>query len=275
VRAPSDISVAGRSESDGAEGLTVDGVTVVFGGLTAVKEVSIEVAMGRVTGLIGPNGAGKTTLFNVCSGFTKPQSGHIRLDGRDISDAGPSYRPRLGLGRTFQRMEIFRTLSVRQNIEFGAEASFLTDNPLSLLGLLNGGRPARKEARDRADHLLSLLGLEDVEGRPAGAVSTGHARLVELGRALARGPRVLLLDEPSSGLGEEETESFAEVVRDLIRDSGVGVLLVEHDVNLVLGICERIYCLDFGSLIFEGSPTDLRDSPVVRAAYLGDQFELP
>lgn len=277
VRAPlgADESVEGRPVADQTAGLFVDGITVVFGGLTALREVTLDVPVGRITGLIGPNGAGKTTLFDVCSGFTKPQSGRTYLGGHDISAVTPASRPRAGLGRTFQRMEIFRTLTVRQNIEFGVEARFLDDNPLSLLGAVRGGRRARNEIRERTDHIIALLGLHEVEARPAGAVSTGHARLVELGRALARGPRVLLLDEPSSGLGEQETDAFAEVVRNLVRESGVGVLLVEHDVNLVLGICQWIYCLEFGSLIFAGDPSELRRSEVVRAAYLGENFEVP
>ena len=250
-------------------GLSVRGVEVRFGGLIALSGVSLEAPRGRITGLIGPNGAGKTTLFNVCCGFQRADEGCISLDSVDISVASPARRARLGLGRTFQRMELFSSLTVRENIELAAEAAHIGDDPLTQLGLAAGSRKVRHATKAIADDLLEETGLAPLTDRLAGEISTGQGRLVELARALARGPRMLLLDEPSSGLDVAESHEFAELLVRLVRSRGLGILMVEHDMSLVLTICEWIHVLDFGRQLMAGTADDVRNSPAVRGAYLG------
>ena len=246
--------------------LTVAGLTVRYGGLVAVDDVSLSAPMGRITGLIGPNGAGKTTLFNACSGLVRPTAGTVTLDGRDITRMSLARRPQLGLGRTFQRIELFDSLTVRQNVEIGRE------------GVLAGSAPRRQLFSRRADEAvvaraageaMAACGLERLADNPAGSLSTGDRRLVELARVLAGGFRMLLLDEPSSGLDDSESKRFAEILTDVVRDRGVGVLLVEHHMELVLGVCDYLYVLDFGKLLFEGTAQEAVESELVRAAYLG------
>ena len=253
------------------EGLSARGVVVRFGGLTALNGVTVDAPMGRITGLIGPNGAGKTTLFNVCCGFQKADEGVVTLDGTDITSGSPARRARLGLGRTFQRMELFVSLTVRENVELAAEAIHVGDDPLTQLGLIGGSRMIRQETRAMAEELLEATGLIPLADRLAGEISTGQGRLVELARALARGPRLLLLDEPSSGLDASESHEFGELLVRIVRDRQIGILMVEHDMSLVLNICEWIYVLDFGKPLMDGTAADVRDSAEVRAAYLGQQ----
>jgi ABC-type branched-subunit amino acid transport system ATPase component len=254
-----------------SQGVSIDGVVVRFGGLVAVSGISLDAPQGRITGLIGPNGAGKTTLFNVVCGFQRPDEGTVSLDGRDISAESPARRARLGLGRTFQRMELFTSLSVRENVALAAEAAYVGDDPLTQLGLAGGGRKVRRATAEIADRLLEETGLDGLADRLAGELSTGQGRLVELARALARQPRLLLLDEPSSGLDVTESSAFGDILARLVRERGLGILMVEHDMSLVLGICDWIYVLDFGRLLMNGTPEDVRSSDAVRAAYLGQQ----
>jgi ABC-type branched-subunit amino acid transport system ATPase component len=254
-----------------AEGLTASGVVVKFGGLVALNGVSLEAPRKRITGLIGPNGAGKTTLFNVCCGFQKPDEGVVTLDGKNLAHDSPARRARLGLGRTFQRMELWGSLTVRENVELAAEAAHVGDDPLTQLGLVNGSRRIRRETREIADGLLQETGLTALADRLASEVSTGQGRLVELARALARGPHLLLLDEPSSGLDAAESHEFGQLLVRLVRDRDLGILMVEHDMSLVLNICEWIYVLDFGRPLMNGTAREVRNSAEVRAAYLGQQ----
>jgi ABC-type branched-subunit amino acid transport system ATPase component len=247
-------------------GLDVSSLVVRYGGLIAVDDVSLSASPGRITGLIGPNGAGKTTLFNACSGLVRPTQGSIRLEGRDITRTPLARRPQLGLGRTFQRMELFDSLTVRQNVELGREGVMAGSLPWRQLV---GRRSEQRVVAAAADDALALCGLEALAGRPAGALSTGDRRLVELARVLAGGFRMLLLDEPSSGLDDGESEHFGEILIAAVRERGVGILLVEHHMELVLGVCDYLYVLDFGKLLFEGTPQEAVDSEVVRAAYLG------
>jgi ABC-type branched-subunit amino acid transport system ATPase component len=230
-------------------------LTVRFGGHVAVSEVDLQVRAGCVTGLIGPNGAGKTTTFNALCGLQNVTRGRVLLGGQDISSLPPHKRARLGLGRTFQRLETFSLLTVRENVLAGAEFRQRK---------AGGGSPHAV-----TDHLLEQLGLGDVADERVDGLPTGRARLVEVARALANGPRVLLLDEPSSGLNEAETAEFAAVLHQLT-DGGLAVLLVEHDMSLVMSACEDIHVLDFGRIIATGDPAIIQADEKVRAAYLGD-----
>ncbi|RHW28117.1 ATP-binding cassette domain-containing protein [Nocardioides immobilis] len=247
--------------------LEVRDLEIRFGGIRAVKGISISAATGAVTGLIGPNGAGKTTTFNACSGLVRPESGSVSIGGSSVTRRGPAFRARRGIGRTFQRMELFDSLTVRENVAMGAEGASAGLNPLSHLW----SSPAQgRVVRDRTAEALRLCGLVELADRQAGSLSTGQRRLVELARCLAGEFAILLLDEPSSGLDQEETRHFGRILRRAVAERGVGILLVEHDMPLVMDICDYIYVLDFGDLIFEGTPTEVSRSSVVRAAYLGD-----
>jgi ABC-type branched-subunit amino acid transport system ATPase component len=226
----------------------------------------VQAPAGRITGLIGPNGAGKTTTFDACSGLVTPAAGRIVLDGRLISRWSPARRARAGLGRTFQRADLFESMTVRENVAMGAESGCAGINPLTHLL----ARPQEIATRDEATNgALALCGLDGLAGRPVSTLSTGQRRLVDLARCLAGDYKILLLDEPSSGLDRTETSRFGEVLERVVRERGVGILLVEHDIPLVLGICKWIYVLDFGQLIFEGTAADVASSAVVQAAYLG------
>ncbi len=253
--------------------LSCDGVTVRFGGLVAVDDVAMEVGAGEVVGLVGPNGAGKSTLFAVLSGLLIPAAGTVQLDGHDISGSRPQERARRGLSRTFQHPQLFGGLTVREHLVLAHRARHVrrrTWSDLFTLGALRGGSPAEREV---VDTLVEGLGLTDLAHRPALGLPLGLARIVELARALACEPSVLLLDEPSSGLDPAETEQFASVVRRVSQERGISVLLVEHDVELVMRLSQRVYVLEFGRLIASGVPDVVRADPAVRAAYLGEEPE--
>ncbi|WP_019930697.1 ABC transporter permease subunit [Nocardia sp. BMG111209] len=253
-------------------GLAVRELSVRFGGVTAVDGVTLTARPAAITGLIGPNGAGKTTTFNACSGLNRLTSGRILLHGSDIARLGPSRRARRGLGRTFQRTELFDSLTVRQNVAMGREAAFAGSNPLAHL---TGSRRAARQRDTATDEALELTGITHLADTQAGLLPIGMRRLVELARVLAGPFDLLLLDEPSSGLDAHETEEFGRVLRTVVRTRGTGILLVEHDMTLIRDICDHVYVLDFGTLIFEGSPADMHTSPKVRAAYLGDAAAVP
>ncbi len=245
--------------------LAARGLTIRFGGLVALNEVDLDVAPSGITGLIGPNGAGKTTLFNVITGLLQPTAGDVRYDGRDIVRWSPQRRGRAGIARTFQRLDLFVGMSVRDNLRASWEASV----PGGIFG---------RHARDGAalvDAMIERLGLEDVADRRAGTLPTGIGRMVELGRALCTRPRLLLLDEPSSGLDGTETARFRDLLVEITGTAqhdrpAPAVLLVEHDVRLVMEVCEQITVLDFGQQIARGTPQEVRHDPAVIAAYLGD-----
>ena len=247
-------------------GLSVRGLSVRYGGLHAVEDVALDAPVGRITGLIGPNGAGKTTTFNACTGLVRPSAGSVSLAGEDITKLAPQARARRGLGRTFQRMELFDSLTVAENVALGREAGMAGRAPLKHLFAT---RSERQQVDGLAHEALSRCGIEDVAGRRTADLSTGHRRLVELARAIAGGFRMLLLDEPSSGLDKGETERFGEILLGLVADGEHGILLVEHDMALVMSTCAYLYVLDFGKLLFEGTPEAVGESDVVRAAYLG------
>jgi branched-chain amino acid transport system ATP-binding protein len=247
------------------------GITKRFGGLTAVDDVSVVTEAGTVAALIGPNGAGKTTLFQCLAGTEHPDAGHVRLDGRDITRAAPDARARMGLGRTFQRLAIFPTLSVADNLRVGAENRTNATAPVRIGALLAAvfGFTFTDDKRHqyRVDEVASLLELNGVRDELAGSLPTGTLRLVELGRALCHDPKVLLLDEPASGLDTTETGHLQRVLRD-VAAQGVAVLLVEHDVDLVFGVADRVYAMAEGRLIAEGRPGEIRRHPAVLDAYL-------
>jgi ABC-type branched-subunit amino acid transport system ATPase component len=229
--------------------------------------VSLKAPCGSITGLIGPNGAGKTTTFNACSALVRPSSGRITLHDLDVTRESAPRRARRGLGRTFQRTELYNSLTVRQNVAMGREASMAGANPLRQVF---SSRRANRAIDAAVEEALELTGTARVADAQAGLLPIGQRRLVELARALAGPFDMLLLDEPSSGLDGHETEQFGRVLRTVVRERRCGVLLVEHDMTLVRDICDYVYVLEFGQLIFEGTAEEMQNSAQVRAAYLGD-----
>jgi len=258
-------ATAARRLSEGP-GLDVADLRVAFGGLVAVDQLSFSVPLGRITGLIGPNGAGKTTTFDACSGLNRRIGGAVAFEGVDVTGAGASARARLGLGRTFQRMALCDRLTVAENVELGREAGLAGSR---ILGQMIARRTQRAETKAAAWSAMELCGITDLAGLQAGQLSTGQRRLVELARCLAGQFDVLLLDEPSSGLDRTETAAFDAILRRTVAERGCGILLVEHDMSLVMNVCDYIYVMDFGKLLFEGDPASVAASSEVQAAYLG------
>jgi ABC-type branched-subunit amino acid transport system ATPase component len=247
--------------------LVVQNVTVKFGGITAVNNASVTALGGQITGLIGPNGAGKTTFFNACSGRNRPVSGSVRLGDTQLDGHSSATRAHRGLGRTFQRMELFESMTVQENVRTGPAAMF---SGRRLLGQLFSTPRETREVEERAADAMERCGIAHLANRTVGDLSTGQRRLVELARGIATPFTFLLLDEPSSGLDPKETDAFGRVLTDFVRDTGVGILIVEHDMALVSDVCTRIYVLDFGKIIYEGTTAEALSSPLVRAAYLGE-----
>jgi branched-chain amino acid transport system ATP-binding protein len=237
--------------------LEVSQVCLAFGGAQVLSDVSLVVPTESVTGLIGPNGAGKTTLFNVVSGLLAPKSGRVMLDGHDVTKAGPAARARRGLARTYQRLELFTSLTVRDNIRVAGEIRNTR------------GRRGRIDVGAETDRTIELVGLGDVAERDVSELPTARARVVEVARALMTQPRVLLLDEPASGQTEQETRVFGRLLRRLVEERGLSICLVEHDVSLVMETCALIHVLDYGEVIASGSPDDVKNDPIVVNAYLG------
>jgi ABC-type branched-subunit amino acid transport system ATPase component len=245
--------------------LVARGITKRFGGLVAVNDVSLTVQPGQITSLIGPNGAGKTILFNCLTGNLTPDAGSVQLDDLELTYLTPDARARAGLGRTFQRLEVFSGMSVFENLQVAYEVQ----QPSAVWrGLIWPGSDADPGVADAVSSVLRLLGLSELGNVTAGSLSTGLLRLVELGRALCTNPRVVLLDEPGSGLDTEETSRLERILERLAGE-GLSILLVEHDVELVMGLSSTIYVMDFGQLIADGTPDEISTNDAVRAAYLG------
>jgi ABC-type branched-subunit amino acid transport system ATPase component/branched-subunit amino acid ABC-type transport system permease component len=247
-------------------GLRLEDVTVRFGGNVALSDFSLAAPAGRVTGLIGPNGAGKTTSFNAASGLVTTSSGNVYLNDADITRYGPPRRARQGLGRTFQIMQLCDSLTVRDNVRLGCEAAQASNKPWRQLV---ARRSEKQLADQRTAEAMAICGIAHLADRQAGGLSTGQRRLVDLARCFAGSFDVVLLDEPSSGLDPAETRIFAQTLQRVVEQRGTGVLLVEHDMSLIMEICDHIYVLDFGKLLFEGDPAGVAASPLVQRAYLG------
>jgi branched-chain amino acid transport system ATP-binding protein len=237
-----------------------------FGGVRALSDITLNVAAGETVGLVGPNGAGKTTLFNCLLGLLKPDAGSVRFDGHDLVGMPIYRRAKLGIGRTFQRLELFTGMTTRQHLLIADRAH--TGRGSLWKDLLNRGGPTADE-HQRADTTLALLGIADVADTPAEALTLGQGRLVEIGRALMTEPKLLMLDEPSSGLDRKETAALASVLERVRAERGTSILLVEHDLEMVRRLAERLYVLDFGQLIADGPPAAVMADQAVRAAYLG------
>jgi ABC-type branched-subunit amino acid transport system ATPase component/branched-subunit amino acid ABC-type transport system permease component len=249
-------------------GLDVQDLAVRFGGIEAVGGMTLDAPRGRITGLVGPNGAGKTTTFNACSGLVRPSRGRVVLTDRDVTRIGAARRSRLGLGRTFQKAELFNSLTVRENVSLGREAALAGANPLTQLA---GSRRDKATVEAAVDEAIELTAIGPIAHLQAGLLPSGQRRLVELARVLAGHFDIILLDEPSAGLDAVETQRFGEILTAVVAERGCGILLVEHDMALVRQVCTYIYVLDFGRLIFEGTPDEMLASETVRAAYLGSE----
>jgi branched-chain amino acid transport system ATP-binding protein len=244
-------------------------VSKSFGGVQAVSRVGLDIEQGTITSVIGPNGAGKTTVLNMISGFYHPDSGHITLEGRDITAMAPSRVAALGVARTFQNIALFRGMTVLDNLMLGRHVRMKT----GVLGAFGYWGLAQREEvthRRRVEDIIDFLGIQDLRRRPTGSLAYGLQKRVELGRALALDPKVLLLDEPMGGCNREEKEDMARFILDVNEEWGVTVILIEHDMGVVMDISDRVAVLDMGQKIAEGAPDEVRANPHVIKAYLGE-----
>ncbi|OJX33887.1 MAG: ABC transporter ATP-binding protein [Burkholderiales bacterium 68-12] len=249
--------------------LQVDGVTLAFGGVKALTQVGFDVQAGSITAVIGPNGAGKTSLFNTISGFYRPTEGSIRLRGQEITRIPAPQRARMGLGRSFQNIALFRGMTVLDNIKLGRHAHLQTN---VLDALLYWGRARREEAelrRDIEERIIDFLEIDHIRHAPVSALSYGLQKRVEMARALAMQPEILMLDEPVAGMNREETEDMARFILDVRAEWGVTVLMVEHDMGMVMDLSDHVVVLNFGQVIAQGVPAVVQANPEVSRAYLG------
>ncbi len=244
--------------------LKVESVSKRFGSLIAVREVSLHVARGELRAIIGPNGAGKTTFFNLLSGFFPPSTGRIVFDGRDVTMVAAHRRVGLGMARTFQITEIFPELSVRENLRIGAEIAAGYALRLWI------GRAERAAVETKVDEILALTDLTSKAGRLVGELAHGDQRVVEIATALTLRPRLLLLDEPTAGMGDQETYAVTKLIRALHQRGDLSIVLIEHDMRVVFHLADRITVLDQGKLLAEGAPAEIAANAAVQAAYLGE-----
>jgi len=249
--------------------LQIQEVSKAFGGVQAVSRVSLDVHQGDLMSVIGPNGAGKTTLLNMISGFYHPDTGRILLDGTDVTQEAPSRIAERAVARTFQNIALFRGMTVLDNLMLGRHVHMKT----GVLGaFVYWGLAQREEVahRKRVEDIIEFLRIQDLRKRPAGSLAYGLQKRVELGRALAGDPKVLLLDEPMGGMNQEEKEDMARFILDVNEEWGTTIILIEHDMGVVMDISDRVAVLDMGQKIAEGSPDEVRANPLVIKAYLGD-----
>ena len=259
--------------------LTVTGLTMRFGGLTAVDSVSFQAKAGEITAVIGPNGAGKTTLFNCLTGFYRPTAGQLLLQGDKgpVNLAGlPAHRiARLGLARTFQNIRLFSGMTVLENLLVAEHHALMAASFFSIAGLLNlpGYRRAKGEALDKAGYWMDLLGLTAHTDKRAGDLPYGQQRRLEIARAMCTSPRLLCLDEPAAGLNPAESVALRQTLQKIRAETGIGLLLIEHNMNVVMEISDHIVVMDYGKAIADGTPHDIRNNPTVIRAYLGEPEE--
>lgn len=249
--------------------LSCSGVSIRFGGLHALNDASIDVGEWEVVGLIGPNGAGKTTLFNCIAGFYRPDSGRIVFRGKDVTGAPTHRRTAMGMGRTFQQVGLVRSLSVRDNLVLAQHPKIAYSIAAGLAALPSALREEHV-LRDNADEVLAFLGLQEVGPAPVSGLPYGTLKLVEIGQALATDPLLLLLDEPTSGMGPEESRGLGETILRIRDDLGITVFLIEHHVPLVTQVCDHVYVLNFGGILAHGTPADVQRNRDVISTYLGE-----
>ena len=249
--------------------LEIREVSKAFGGVQAVNRVSLDVAQGDLVSVIGPNGAGKTTLLNMISGFYHPDTGRISLEGRDVTDLAPSRIAELGIARTFQNIALFRGMTVLDNLMLGRHVH-MKSGVFSAFAYWGLAQREEVKHRKRVEDIIDFLRIQDLRRRPTGSLAYGLQKRVELGRALALDPKVLLLDEPMGGCNHEEKEDMARFILDVNEEWGVTVILIEHDMGVVMDISDRVAVLDMGQKIAEGTPDEVRANPRVIKAYLGE-----